>query len=95
MPPIVEATSDIWLMIFHRGTQRCGRRGARVAERFNCLYTEDELHEWALRVRKVASENASFMSSSRDVISICPSKIEAETSLQQADQLEPCNTDQD
>ena len=56
VPPIVEATSDIWLMIFHEGTQRCGRRGARVAERFNCLYTEDELREWAPRVRKVASE---------------------------------------
>ena len=56
VPPIVETTSDIGLMMFHGGTQRCGRRGARVAERFNCLYTEDELREWAPRVRKVASE---------------------------------------
>lgn len=56
IPPIVEATSEIGLVRFHgRNREMWEKKGASVAERFNYLYTEDELGEWVPRIRDLAS----------------------------------------
>ncbi len=56
VPPIVEATSDIGLVRFHgRNREMWERKGISVAERFNYLYTEDELREWAAKIKELAS----------------------------------------
>ena len=56
VPPVVEATSDIGLVRFHgRNCEMWEKKGASVAERFNYLYTEDELQEWVPRIKQLAS----------------------------------------
>ena len=57
VPPIAEVTSDVSLVRFHgrnRGTWE--KRGITPAERFDYLYTEEELQEWVPRIRRLASE---------------------------------------
>lgn len=57
VPPIVEATSDIGLVRFHgRNTEMWEKKGASVAERFNYLYTQDELREWIPRIKELTSK---------------------------------------
>ncbi|MBA7692686.1 hypothetical protein ES703_101253 [subsurface metagenome] len=57
VPPIAEATSDIGLVRFHgRNREMWEKKGASVAERFNYLYTEDELRKWVPRIRELASK---------------------------------------
>jgi uncharacterized protein YecE (DUF72 family) len=57
VPPIVEATSAIGLVRFHgRNMEMWEKKGASVAERFNYLYTEDELREWVPRIKELASK---------------------------------------
>lgn len=34
------------------------KKGASVAERFNYLYTEEELREWVPRIREIASKTS-------------------------------------
>jgi uncharacterized protein YecE (DUF72 family) len=57
VPPVVEATSDIGIVRFHgRNSQMWEKRGVSAAERFNYLYSEDELREWSTRVKNLESE---------------------------------------
>lgn len=57
VPPIAEATSDIALVRFHgRNQEMWEKKGASVAERFNYLYTEDELRQWLPKIRGLASK---------------------------------------
>jgi len=61
VPPIVEATSDIGLVRFHgRNREMWEKKGASVAERFNYLYTEDELRQWVPRIKELASMTHQF-----------------------------------
>ena len=56
LPPIAEATSDVGLVRFHgRNSEMWEKKGASVAERFNYLYAEHELGEWAPRIKELAS----------------------------------------
>jgi|YelNatPaOPRAMG01_1025707.scaffolds.fasta_scaffold75486_2 uncharacterized protein YecE (DUF72 family) len=57
MPPIAEATSDIAIIRFHgRNTEMWEKRGATVAQRFNYLYSEDELRDWVPKIQELASK---------------------------------------
>ncbi len=56
VPPVVEATADIGLVRFHgRNRETWEKKGIGVAERFNYLYSEDELGQWVPRIRQLAS----------------------------------------
>jgi uncharacterized protein YecE (DUF72 family) len=56
MPPVASATSD-WAYVRLHGRNRDTffARTASAADRFDYLYTEDELAEWAPRVRELAA----------------------------------------
>jgi len=57
MPPLAEATCDIGLIRFHgRNRETWEKKGATVSERFNYLYSEEELREWVPRIRELASK---------------------------------------
>ena len=50
-PPIAETTSDIGLVRFHgRNTETWEKKGIGPAERFNYLYSEEELKPWAEKI---------------------------------------------
>jgi len=56
VPPVVAATSDIGLVRFHgRNREMWEKKGVSVTERFNYLYSEDELRQWAPRIKELAS----------------------------------------
>jgi uncharacterized protein YecE (DUF72 family) len=58
-PPIAETTSDIGLVRFHgRNTETWEKKGIGPAERFNYLYTEDELKPWAESIRDLAGRTS-------------------------------------
>jgi len=60
-PPVAEATSDIGLVRFHgRNNETWEKKGIGPAERFNYLYTEDELKPWATKIAQI-SQQASQM----------------------------------
>ena len=55
VPPVVEATSDISVVRLHgRNRDTWEKQGIGPAERFCYLYSEEELHEWAPKVRELA-----------------------------------------
>jgi len=57
MPPLVEATSDIGLIRFHgRNREMWEKKGVTATERFNYLYSEEELKEWVPRIKDLASK---------------------------------------
>lgn len=57
MPPIAEATSDIGLIRFHgRNREAWEKKGLTTAERFNYLYTEEELKEWVPKIKDLAAQ---------------------------------------
>ena len=57
VPPIVEATSDIGLVRFHgRNRETWEKRGISVTERFNYLYSQEELREWVPRIGDLATK---------------------------------------
>jgi uncharacterized protein YecE (DUF72 family) len=57
VPPLAEATSDLGFVRFHgRNTETWEKKGISVVERFNYLYTEDELREWVPKVKDLASK---------------------------------------
>ncbi|MFO7996067.1 MAG: DUF72 domain-containing protein [Dehalococcoidia bacterium] len=57
VPPVAQATSDIGLVRFHgRNRETWERRGIDPAERFNYLYTEDELKPWASKIQELARQ---------------------------------------
>ena len=55
-PPVVEATSDIAVVRFHgRNRETWEKKGLTAAQRFNYLYSEDELRPWAGSIRELSS----------------------------------------
>jgi uncharacterized protein YecE (DUF72 family) len=55
VPPVAEATSDIGLVRFHgRNAEMWEKKGIGPAERFNYLYTEEELRPWAGKIGELA-----------------------------------------
>ena len=55
IPPLAEATSDIGIVRFHgRNREMWERRGATTGDRFDYLYSEDELEEWVSPVQRLA-----------------------------------------
>jgi uncharacterized protein YecE (DUF72 family) len=56
VPAVVEATSDIGIVRFHgRNTETWEKKGITTAERFNYLYSEEELREWVPKIKELAS----------------------------------------
>jgi uncharacterized protein YecE (DUF72 family) len=57
VPPVAEVTSDIGLVRFHgRNTETWEKKGIGPAERFNYLYSEEELEPWAGKIGELASQ---------------------------------------
>jgi len=57
MPALVEATSDIGLIRFHgRNREMWEKKEVTATQRFNYLYSEDELKEWVPRIRELATK---------------------------------------
>ena len=57
VPPVTEATAEIGLVRFHgRNTAMWERKGATVVERFDYLYSEDELREWVAPIQHLAAQ---------------------------------------
>jgi uncharacterized protein YecE (DUF72 family) len=55
VPPVAEATDGIALVRFHgRNSATWAKRGIAAAERFDWLYSEDELREWVPRIERLA-----------------------------------------
>jgi uncharacterized protein YecE (DUF72 family) len=56
VPPVAEVTSDIALVRFHgRNKETWEKKGITPVERFNYLYTEEELREWVPKIKELAS----------------------------------------
>ncbi len=65
VPPVTQATSDIALVRFHgRNRATWEKQGLTTAERFNYLYTEDELADWVPRIKGPGREDAGSATSS-------------------------------
>lgn len=57
VPPVAEATSDIGLVRFHgRNSQTWEKKGIGPAERFNYLYTKEELQPWAGKIAEICQQ---------------------------------------
>jgi len=57
LPTVVAATSETPYVRFHgRNAQTWNKRTGSAAERFDYLYSEDELQEWMPRLRELAGE---------------------------------------
>ncbi len=57
VPPVAETTSDISLVRFHgRNRETWEKQGIGPAERFNYLYSEEELHEWTPKIKGLADK---------------------------------------
>lgn len=56
VPPLAEVTSDMAVARFHgRNRENWVKKGIGAAERFDYLYTEDELDAWAPRLRGMSA----------------------------------------
>ncbi len=54
VPPVAEATSSLAYVRFHgRNTDTWFKKGITVSERFDYLYSEDELREWVPRIGRL------------------------------------------
>ena len=59
VPPIAEVTSDIGLVRFHgRNSETWEKKGIGPAERFNYLYTEEELQPWASKIAEISKQTS-------------------------------------
>jgi uncharacterized protein YecE (DUF72 family) len=57
VPPVAEVTSDIGMVRFHgRNSETWEKKGIGPAQRFNYLYTEDELHPWASKIAETCEQ---------------------------------------
>ncbi len=57
VPPVAEATGPIAVVRFHgRNAATWEAKGITAAERFNYLYTDQELGEWVPRIRHLAQQ---------------------------------------
>ena len=59
VPPVAEITSDIGLVRFHgRNSETWEKKGIGPAERFNYLYTEEELQPWANKIAEISEQTS-------------------------------------
>jgi uncharacterized protein YecE (DUF72 family) len=59
VPPVAGVTSDIGLVRFHgRNSQTWEKKGIGPAERFNYLYSEDELKPWARKIAEMPQQTS-------------------------------------
>ena len=57
VPPVAEVTSDIGLVRFHgRNRETWEKKGIGPAERFNYLYSEEELRPWASKIAEMSRQ---------------------------------------
>jgi len=57
LPTVVAATSETGYVRYHgRNAQTWNKRTGSAAERFDYLYSEDELREWVPRLKELAAE---------------------------------------
>jgi uncharacterized protein YecE (DUF72 family) len=57
VPPLAEVTAPVAVVRFHgRNAETWEARGLTTAERFNYLYSPEELGEWVPRIRHMAQE---------------------------------------
>ena len=57
VPPVLAVTADLAVVRMHgHNTENWQRKGITAAERFKYLYSDDELAEWAPKVREVAAQ---------------------------------------
>jgi uncharacterized protein YecE (DUF72 family) len=57
VPPVVAATAPTALIRFHgRNTAAWDKRNASVAEKYNYLYSPQELHAWVTPIERLAGE---------------------------------------
>lgn len=57
VPPVTEITSDMGLIRFHgRNTDTWEKKGIGPAERFNYLYTEEQLRPWADKIVEISKQ---------------------------------------
>jgi len=57
IPPIAEATTNIAYIRFHgRNTVNWFKKGITVAERFDYLYSNQELSEWVPKIKELANQ---------------------------------------
>lgn len=55
VPPVCEATAPLGIVRFHgRNSANWEKKGIPATERFNYLYSQDELEEWVPRINSVA-----------------------------------------
>jgi uncharacterized protein YecE (DUF72 family) len=71
VPPVAEVTSSIAMVRFHgRNAENWEKKGIPAAERFNYLYSRDELEAWAPDLRRMAERaekvHVIFKNKSRD-----------------------------
>ena len=58
LPTLVAATSETGYVRFHgRNAQTWNKRTGSAAERFDYLYSQDELREWVPRLKELAAES--------------------------------------
>ncbi len=56
VPPVAEATSDIGVIRFHgRNRETWEKKDISVVERFNYLYSENELRGWVPQIQRLAA----------------------------------------
>lgn len=57
VPPLAEVTSEIGLVRFHgRNSETWEKPGISPAERFNYLYSEEELKPWASKIAEISQQ---------------------------------------
>ncbi len=57
VPPVAEVTSDIGIARFHgRNAEMWEKKGIPTVARFNYLYSDEELNEWAPKIGEIASK---------------------------------------
>lgn len=60
VPPVVAATARVAVVRFHgRNAAAWGKRNVSVAEKYDWLYSEDELREWVPGIHRLADESQS------------------------------------
>jgi len=71
VPPLVEITSTVGMVRFHgRNAENWEKKGISAEERFNYLYSEDELRAWVPNIRRMLEQadkvHVIFKNKSRD-----------------------------
>jgi uncharacterized protein YecE (DUF72 family) len=60
VPPVVAATAPVAVVRFHgRNREAWAKRGTSVAEKYDWLYSEDELREWTPGIARLAEQSQS------------------------------------